>query len=137
MIEFALALAAFLGWLLLRRRRGSKAGVPMELQCATLAYAEKLFRDPGPVALTAKVDRAYRVEGKALILIELKTRRPNRPYHSDVIELSALPARTVKRSWKWIIFWPGRPPWRTCCWRRMRSAWARSGARAKLWMTLL
>lgn len=61
----------------------------MELQCATLAYAEKLFRDPGPVALTAKVDRAYRVEGKALILIELKTRRANRPYHSDVIELSA------------------------------------------------
>lgn len=89
MIEFALALAAFLGWLLLRRRRGSKAGVPMELQCATLAYAEKLFRDPGPIALTVKVDRAYRVEGKVLILVELKTRRSNRPYHSDVIELSA------------------------------------------------
>lgn len=89
MIEYALALAALLGWLLLRRRRGSKAGVPIELQCATLAYAEKLFRDPGPVALTAKVDRAYRVEGKALVLVELKTRRSNRPYHSDVIELSA------------------------------------------------
>ncbi len=61
----------------------------MELQCATLAYAEKLFRDPGSVALTAKVDRAYRVEGRALVLVELKTRRSNHPYHSDVIELSA------------------------------------------------
>jgi len=92
-IESALAvlvLAAFLGWLLLQwRRRGEKAWMPLGLRRATLAYAEKLFRGVGPVALTAKVDRAYRVEGKTLILVELKTRRSNRPYHSDVIELSA------------------------------------------------
>ena len=86
----ALALAAFLGWLLLLwLRRGSKAWMPLELRRATLAYAETLFCAAGPFALTAKVDRAYRVKGKALILVELKTRRSNRPYHSDVIELSA------------------------------------------------
>jgi hypothetical protein len=63
--------------------------MPLELRRATLAYAEKLFRGVGPVVLTAKVDRAYRVDGKALVLVELKTRRSNRPCHSDVIELSA------------------------------------------------
>lgn len=86
----ALALVAFLGWLLLSWRwRRSKAWMPLELRRATLAYAETLFCAAGPVALTAKVDRAYRVEGKALTLVELKTRRSNRHYHSDVIELSA------------------------------------------------
>ena len=93
MIESALAtsvLAALLiGLVLLWGRRGAKAWMPLELRRATLAYAEKLFRGVGPVVLTAKVDRAYRVEGKTLILVELKTRRSNRPYHSDVIELSA------------------------------------------------
>ncbi|WP_431191517.1 PD-(D/E)XK nuclease family protein [Ottowia testudinis] len=86
----ALAFAALLAWpLLLWRSRGAKAWMPLELRRATLAHAEKLFRGVGPVVLTAKVDRAYRVDGKTLVLVELKTRRSNRPCRSDVIELSA------------------------------------------------
>lgn len=61
----------------------------MELRGATLAYAEHLFRDPGPSKVTAKVDRVYRRGDGRLVLIELKTRRADRTYPSDVIELSA------------------------------------------------
>jgi error-prone DNA polymerase len=58
----------------------------------------KLFRAPGPVGLTAKVDRVYWVEGKAFVLVELKTRRANRTYLSDVIELSAQRVALMKQT---------------------------------------
>ncbi len=81
-------LAILLGWWLWRQGQ-EDAWMPSELRRGELVHAEKLFRAPGPVALTAKVDRAYRVKGQALVLVELKTRRIDRPYRSDVIELSA------------------------------------------------
>jgi hypothetical protein len=61
--------------------------VPPQLRSAELAYAERLFRSDQP-ALVARVDRAYRRNGR-LILLELKTRPRHRTYASDVIELSA------------------------------------------------
>lgn len=71
------------------RRRGERAWMPTELRGATVAYAEQLFRAPGPSKVTAKVDRVYRLRSGRLILIELKTRRVDCTYLSDVIELSA------------------------------------------------
>lgn len=68
--------------------RGDRRWMPRELRGATLAYAEHLFRAPGPQKLTAKVDRVYRRRDGRLVLIELKTRRADRAYLSDVIELS-------------------------------------------------
>lgn len=39
--------------------------------------------------MVARLDRVYRLREGVLVLMELKTRRANRPYFSDVIELSA------------------------------------------------
>lgn len=63
--------------------------LPPELCGTRLVYAERLFCSLGPVSITAKVDRVYRNAKEALILVGLKTRKANRAYRSDVIELSA------------------------------------------------
>lgn len=94
----ALALSAFVVWLLLGWRRRRSDWLPRELRRAELAYAEKLFRGDGPTVLTAKVDRAYRLESGVLVLVELKTRGVNRPYRSDVIELSAQRVAIMKQT---------------------------------------
>ncbi len=91
MAEFffvALILAGVLFWWW-SARRSDQRWMPREIQRGTLVYAETRFRAPGPVVLSARVDRAYRVAGNQLVLVELKTRRINRTYLSDVIELSA------------------------------------------------
>ncbi len=80
-------LTVAIGWL--RWLRLNDAGLPPELRGARLVYAERLFRSRGPVSITAKADRAYRNAKGALVLVELKTRKANRTYRSDVIELSA------------------------------------------------
>lgn len=92
MLEWAIAIilaAVLLAWGYRLRRQPENAWMPRELRRARLAYAERLFKAPGRVTLTAKVDRAYRDRSGTLILVELKTRRLDRPYLSDVIELSA------------------------------------------------
>lgn len=94
----ALALSAFVVWLLLGWRRRRSDWLPRELRRAELAYAEKLFRGDGPTVLTAKVDRAYRLASGVLVLVELKTRRGNRPYRSDVIELSVQRVAIMKQT---------------------------------------
>ena len=63
--------------------------LPPELRGTRLVYSERLFRSPGPVLITAKVDRVHRKAKGALVLVELKTREVPRAYRSDVIELSA------------------------------------------------
>jgi len=63
--------------------------LPQELRGARLIYAERLFRSQSPLVITARVDRVYRNAKGKLVLVELKTREANRPYWSDVIELSA------------------------------------------------
>lgn len=62
--------------------------LPRELQDAQLAFAEKTFRMWWTVALIARVDRVYRLDG-LLHLAEFKTRKRAVAYSSDVIELSA------------------------------------------------
>ncbi|THF61087.1 PD-(D/E)XK nuclease family protein [Pseudothauera nasutitermitis] len=92
MLEWAVVVilaAVLLAWAYRLRRRPENAWMPRELRRATLAYAEQLFKAPSRVMLTAKVDRTYRDRSGILILVELKTRRLDRPYLSDVIELSA------------------------------------------------
>ena len=83
----------FVAWLvwrtLLRRKNGANDWMPPELRASRLAYAEKLFRSTGPVAVSAKVDRVYRDQAGVVTLVELKTRKADRVYISDVIELSA------------------------------------------------
>ncbi len=62
---------------------------PRELRNAALVYAEQVFRIGGAIPIVAKLDRGYRNANGVIILVELKTRHANRPYLSDVIELSA------------------------------------------------
>ena len=62
---------------------------PNELAGAELLCMEKQFRIRGPVPLVARVDRAYRAADGAIVLVELKTRWKDRPYPTDVIQLSA------------------------------------------------
>ena len=88
-----LAIASILGvawWLSKRRRAGAMPlNLPMELRDARLQYAEQQFTATGRPSITARVDRAYRLPFGAIVLLELKTRATDRPYLSDVIELSA------------------------------------------------
>jgi CRISPR/Cas system-associated exonuclease Cas4 (RecB family) len=66
-----------------------RASRPRELMDAELVYMEKRFRIHRPFPLVARVDRAYRLPGGSLVLVELKTRQQDRAYLSDVIQLSA------------------------------------------------
>lgn len=65
------------------------AWLPRELRGAELIYAEQTFCAEGDITIIAKLDRGYRNPSGVIVLVELKTRRANRPYFSDVIELSA------------------------------------------------
>ncbi|WP_341644625.1 hypothetical protein [Thauera sp. SDU_THAU2] len=87
-----------LAWAYCLRWQPENAWMPRELRRATLAYAEQLFKAPGWVMLTAKVGRAYRDRREVIILVELKTRRLDRPYLSDVIELSAQRAAIMRQT---------------------------------------
>ena len=88
-----LAIASLLGvaWSLSKRRRAGPAlvNLPRELRDARLLYAEQLFTATGRLSISARVDRAYRLPSGVIVLLELKTRETDRPYLSDVIELSA------------------------------------------------
>lgn len=89
-----LMVASLLGvaWSLSKRRRAGAVPVnlPRELRDARLLYAEQLFTATrGRLSISARVDRAYRLRSGPVVLLELKTRAIDRPYLSDVIELSA------------------------------------------------
>ena len=88
-----LAVTSILGiaWSLSKRRRAGAMPVnlPRELRDARLLYAEQQFTATGRPSISARVDRAYRLPSGAIVLLELKTRETDRPYLSDVIELSA------------------------------------------------
>ena len=89
----AILCGLFVAWLvwrtLLRRKTGANDWMPPELRASQLAYAEQLFRSAGPVSVSARVDRAYRDQASVVTLVELKTRKADEVYSSDVIELSA------------------------------------------------
>lgn len=72
-----------------RRRSKVQDWMPAELRGARLAYAEQQFRSTGPMAVSAKVDRVYRNQAGVMTLVELKTRKADKIYLSDIIELSA------------------------------------------------
>jgi CRISPR-associated exonuclease Cas4 len=72
-----------------QRHRDPDAWLPEDLRTAKLVYAERLFQSKGLIQVSAKMDRAYRDGAGRLILVELKTRRLDTVYPSDVIELSA------------------------------------------------
>lgn len=84
----ALALLLARAW---AGRKGSaeRASRPKALVDAELVFMERLFRIRAPVPLVAKVDRVYRLPRGSLVLVELKTRRQDRPYLTDIIQLSA------------------------------------------------
>lgn len=89
-----LAVASILGvarWWSKRLRAGpALVSLPRELREARLVYAEQLFAvTGGRLSISARVDRAYRLRSGPVVLLELKTRAIDRPYLSDVIELSA------------------------------------------------
>ncbi len=66
-----------------------RAWQPQELRDAKVVYAERAFRTSRPASIIAKLDRGYRYRNGLITLVELKTRRVDRVYLSDVIELSA------------------------------------------------
>ncbi|MCG2583874.1 PD-(D/E)XK nuclease family protein [Massilia sp. TS11] len=70
------------------REQVAPDGKPRELVDAELLFAEQTFRIDAPLALSARVDRAYLLRD-LVILVELKTRAAPIAYRSDVIELSA------------------------------------------------
>lgn len=70
-------------------RSAEQASRPRVLADAVLVYREKMFRIESPIRLVAKVDRVYRKPSGTLVLEELKTRSQDRPYLTDVIQLSA------------------------------------------------
>ena len=81
---------AWLFWRAIQRRKiRTSDWMPPELRASRLAYAEQLFRSAGPVSVSARVDRAYRDQAGVVTLVELKTRKADRVYLSDAIELSA------------------------------------------------
>lgn len=91
--QWAVVLAALSGlvWLSLHRSSNRSRDLswrPWHLRHAQLAYAEAEFHSSGPLSITARIDRAYRVDGQ-LFLVELKTRSRHCVYRYDVIELSA------------------------------------------------
>lgn len=65
-----------------------RASRPEELSGAKLVHMERLFRVSKPVGLVAKLDRAYQMPSGLVVLVELKSRWINRPFLSDVIQLS-------------------------------------------------
>lgn len=71
------------------RAAAAREWMPGELKNHRLAYSERTFRSSGDKQVVARVDRAYRGRNGLVTLVELKTRRTDRPYLSDVIELSA------------------------------------------------
>ena len=83
------ALLALALWRASIRIRSDTSWLPRDLRHAELAYVEKMFRAIQPFSLVAKVDRGYRTAAGVIVLVELKTRHVNRPYFSDIIELSA------------------------------------------------
>lgn len=93
LILFALAVVVLLilGRRLWRiRLAASERGwLPAHLTSAKLVYMERQFRARRPLRLTARIDRGYRHPNGVITLVELKTRGVNRPYLSDIIELSA------------------------------------------------
>lgn len=64
------------------------ASRPDALAGARLLFMEKQFRIRKPIALIARIDRGYRGTDGAIVLVELKTRLKDRPYPTDVIQLS-------------------------------------------------
>jgi CRISPR-associated exonuclease Cas4 len=97
-----LAVASMLAvawWLSNWHRAGPMlVNLPRELREARLLYAEQLFTTTGQLPISARVDRAYRLPSGAVVLLELKTRAIDRPYLSDVIELSAQRAAVVLKT---------------------------------------
>ncbi|MFY9512343.1 MAG: PD-(D/E)XK nuclease family protein [Rubrivivax sp.] len=62
---------------------------PDSLRHAKLVYVERTFRIRHPIRLVARIDRAYRLNHGPLVLVELKSRWTDRPFDSDIIQLSA------------------------------------------------
>ena len=62
---------------------------PEALLDAELLYVEKVLRVSRPASLVARVDRAYRTPSGVVVLVELKSRWFNRPFLTEVIQLSA------------------------------------------------
>ncbi|MBL8362391.1 MAG: hypothetical protein JNN18_18020 [Rubrivivax sp.] len=71
------------------RAAAAREWIPGRLRSHRLAYSERTFRSGGDKQVVARVDRAYRGRNGLVTLVELKTRRTDRAYLSDVIELSA------------------------------------------------
>ena len=95
-VAFAIAMAALVVVIVVRLERSSdeaeareRLWLPDELRSARLLFAEpKAMRIERPVALVARVDRAYRDDNGWLTVVELKTRKKHVVYASDIVELS-------------------------------------------------
>jgi CRISPR/Cas system-associated exonuclease Cas4 (RecB family) len=71
-----------------RSRRSDIQWLPVELHDAELMGSEKMFSCLRPLAITVRIDRAYRARDGTLTLIEFKRRAVCRVHSADVAELS-------------------------------------------------
>lgn len=120
LLAVLLASAAALVWWRLRashRPRGTEPWMPRQLWGAELAWAEATFRSERR-RLVARVDRAYRHAGQ-VVLVELKTRRMDAVYDSDIIELSVQKAALEDATGEvvspraWVLVEDAASGWRT------------------------
>lgn len=88
LIAIALLIVIF-SWRHIHFAISERAWRPAELRGAKLVCSEQIFRADKTIPIVAKIDRGYRDANGVIILVELKTRNMNRPYPSDIIELSA------------------------------------------------
>ncbi len=91
----ALALFMLIAAAVLRLRVASVSALqermsrPPDLRDAEVAYVEQTFRAERPLAIAARIDRAYRLPSNEIVLVELKTRWHTEVHLSDVVQLSA------------------------------------------------
>ena len=76
-------------WIAARSSRLQRWRKPPDLAGARLLFVETVFRTEQPFPVSARIDRGYLMADDSLVLVELKRRRRNVVYHSDVVQLSA------------------------------------------------
>lgn len=111
---------AGIGWLGLRwiLRRGNRH--PAALAGAQQIWTEREFSMDEPVRLVARVDAAWRLESGEIVLVEVKHRRGDKVYRSDVLQLSAQREAVMADSGQSVVGWAFVCLIRGGLWRRPR-----------------
>ena len=106
-IAIALLLLAALWYLRRRTKATGKAQWeaqeqrPKILRESKLRFSEKLMRCDHPVPLSGRIDQAYELPDRSLVLVDTKTRKWAKVYFSDAIQLSVY--AVILRALGWTV----------------------------------